>query len=113
MRTLALYFDPAYPDMDDRRFHEGDWSDFYPDAVNKLPPNMPEPCGLPIDITFVVNVDHAGNLITQQSQTGILIFVFKASIIWYSKEQNNIESSTCGSEFKALQTATDLIVLLQ
>jgi len=48
-----------------------------------------------------------------QSQTGIVIFVNKAPIIWYSKWQNTVESSTFGSEFIALCIATDLIVALQ
>jgi len=48
-----------------------------------------------------------------QSQTGIVIFVNKAPIIWYSKWQNTVESSTFGSEFIALCIAMDLIVALQ
>jgi len=109
----CLVFDPAYPNIDDRRFHVGDWSDFYPEASDKLPPNMPEPRGLPVDITCFVDADHAGNLMTRRSQSGILIFVNKAPIVWYSKRQNTVESSTFGSEFIALRIATDLIVALR
>jgi len=97
-----LVFDPAYPTIDDRRFHVTDWTDFYPDACDELPPHMPEPRGLPVDITCFVDADHAGNLVTRRSQTGILIFVNKAPIVWYSKRQNTVESSTFGSEFVAL-----------
>jgi len=68
-----LVFDPAYPDIDERRFLPADWSDFYPDASDELPPNMPEPRGLPVDVTCFVDADHAGNLATRRSQTGILI----------------------------------------
>jgi len=66
-----LVFDAACPDMYDRRFTAVDWSDFYPDAANKLPPGMPEPRGMPIKISCFVDTDHAGNLATRCSQTGI------------------------------------------
>ena len=45
----------------------------------------------------------------RRSQTGILIFLNCAPIIWYSKRQNTVESSTFGSEFIALKTATKMI----
>jgi len=108
-----LVFDSAYPDIDNRRFKEVDWSDFYPDAVDEIPPGMPEPRGMPVEISCFVDADHAGNLATRRSQTGILIFVNKAPITWYSKRQNTVESSTFGSEFIALRIATDLLVSLR
>jgi len=60
-----IVFDPAYPDIDDWRFHQGDWFDFYLNATDELPPNMPEPHGLPVNITCFVDADHAGNLLTR------------------------------------------------
>jgi len=107
-----LVFDLAYPDVDDRRFGNPDWSDFYPDVTDELPPGMPEPKDMPVEISCFIDADHAGNLATRQSQTGILIFINKAPIVWYSKCQNTIESSTFGSEFIALRIATDLLVSL-
>jgi len=108
-----LVFDPAYPDIDDKRFRVSDWSVFYPEANDELPPHMPEPRGFPVEVTCFVDADHAGNLLTRRSQSGILIFVNKAPIVWYSKRQNTMESSTFGSEFIALRIATDLIVSLR
>jgi len=108
-----LVFDPAYPVIDERRFKDVDWKDFYPDAVDELPPGMPEPLGLPVEISCFVDADHAGNLLTRRSQSGVLIFLNKAPIVWYSKRQNTVESSTFGSEFVAMRIATDLIVSLR
>jgi len=39
----CLVFDPTYPNIDERRFYTGNWSDFYPGAFDELPPYMPEP----------------------------------------------------------------------
>jgi hypothetical protein len=45
--------------------------------------------------------------------TGILIYVQNAPIIWFSKRQNTVESSSFGSEFVALQAAKDMVVALR
>ena len=74
---------------------------------------MPTPLGKPVSITCFVDSNHAGNVVTRRSHTGILIFVQNAPMIWFSKKQNTVESSSFGSEFVALRTARDLIVGLR
>jgi hypothetical protein len=56
-----------------------------------------------------VDADHAGNLVTRRSHTGIVIFLNRAPVVWYSKHQNSVETSTFGSEFVALRIAVELI----
>jgi hypothetical protein len=60
-----------------------------------------------------VDADHAGNLATRRSHTGILLFLNKAPIVWYSKRQNTVETSTFGSELVALRIATEMIESLR
>jgi hypothetical protein len=60
-----------------------------------------------------VNADHSGNLITRRSLSGILLFVNQASILWYSKKQNTVKTSTFGSKFVAVRIAVGLIKSLQ
>ena len=55
-----------------------------------------------------MDADHAGNLLTRESQTGIIIFVNNYPIVWYSKRQNTAESSIFGSESIALRIATEM-----
>ena len=74
---------------------------------------MPEPRGNAVDITCFVDANHAGNIVTRRSHTGVLIFVQNAPILWYSKRQNTVESSSFGSEFVALRVAKELIVALR
>ena len=59
-----------------------------------------------------VDADHASNTVTRRLQTGILIFLNKAPIVWYSKQQNTVETSTFGSEFIAMRTAVEHIEAL-
>ena len=68
---------------------------------------MPPPRGRLI--SSFVDSDHAGDKVTRRSQTGILIFLNRAPIIWYSKRQNTVETSTFGSEFIAMKTAVEQI----
>ena len=80
--------------------------------MEDLPPGMPEPLGKSVHTTCFVDADHAGNVVTRQSHTGVLIYVMKALIIWFSKKQNTVESSTFRSEFVVMRIARDFIVAL-
>ena len=81
----------------------------YPDSIDELPPDMPQPLGKSININAFVDADHAGNVVTRRSHIGIIIYCNMAPIIWYSKRQNTVESSTFGSEFIALKICVELI----
>ena len=81
---------------------EYDGSNFYPEAKEELPPNKPKPCGMQVSVTMSVDANHAEDMVTQRSQSGILIYVNESPISWYSKHQNTVESSTFGSEFIVL-----------
>ena len=114
--VAKMVFDPIDVSLDESAFHDvetGGWYEYYGHVSEELPPRMPVPLGKPVQMTCFVDSDHAGNLITRRSHTGIIIFVQNAPIIWYSKRQNTVESSTFGSEFVALRTARDLIVSLR
>jgi len=82
-------------------FQEYNWFDFYKDAKEVLPPYMPKTRENSVTLTCFVDAGHANNQKDRRSQTGILIFVKKAPIHWYSKRQNTVETSTFGAEFCA------------
>jgi hypothetical protein len=109
----SIVFDPADPYFDPVAFQEVDWSEFYGDVVEELPPKMPKPMGNAVNITCFVDANHAGNVVTRRSHTGILIYLQNTPIIWHSRRQNTVETSTFGSEFVALRNARDLIVALR
>jgi len=62
-----------------------------------------------VQINCFVDADHAGNRVTRRSQTGILVFLNRAPVLWYSKAQNTVETSTFGSEFTAMRIAVELL----
>jgi hypothetical protein len=107
-----LVFDPMPQAWDEGKFQSFDWSDFYRDAKEPIPPNAPLPRGNPIQINAFVDADHAGNRITRRSHTGFLIYANSAPIIWFSKAQTTVETSTFGSEFIAMKIAVELLEAL-
>ena len=88
---------------------KADYSQFYEFTKDELPSDMPTPLGKAVEFTMFVDASHAANVVTRQSRTGVLIFVNKAPIIWYSKKQNSVETSSFGSEFAALKTGVELL----
>ena len=66
-----------------------------------------------MEINCLVDIDHAGDKVNRRSQTGILLYLNSAPIIWYSKRHSTVEISTFGSEFVALRLASELIISLR
>ena len=111
-----LAFDTAYHDVEDVNLTKARiaaMKEVYVDAKEELPSNAPEPRGNSVQINCFVDSDHAGDKITRRSQTGVLIYCNSAPIIWYSKRQTTVESSTFGAEFVALRIASELIISLR
>ena len=107
-------YDPKQPLIDESVFaSNADWKEFYGDVEEELPVKMPKPRGNPVTISAFVDANHAGNVVTRRSHTGIIIYVCNAPIIWFSKRQNTVESATFGSEFVALRICKELVVALR
>lgn len=111
-----IVFDATMPIVDERLFNPTDaqyWDDFYPEAEEAIPPNMLKPRGKPVYLSCYVDSDHAGNLMTRRSHSGIFLYVNNTPVIWYSKRQNTVETSSFGSEFVALRIATEMCEALR
>ena len=104
-----LAFDPEHPQIDERRFQKYDWYDFYRDAKEAIPGDMPKPRGNSMSTHCFVDANHEGNTVTRRSQTGILLLCNISPIIWHRKRQNTVETSTFGSEITAMKNAVELI----
>ncbi len=68
---------------------------------------------MPVQINMFVDASHARNKVTRRSHTGILIYLNTAPVMWYSKAQRTVETSTFGAEFVALKIATELVKALR
>ena len=85
----------------------------YPDVVKYLTPNDPPPRGKLIHVSCFVDSNHTCDKIKSCCQYVIIIYYNKTQILWYSKKQDTVESSTFGSEFVAKRVAPELIISLR
>ena len=56
---------------------------------------------------------HGGNLKDWKGQTGVLIFINKSLIHWYSKSQTKVDASTSAAELCAMKTEVEMIETLR
>ena len=109
----TMVFDDTVPNYGSKQFVKCDWSEFYPDAAEAIPANKPQPRGKEVCMSCFVDADHAGCRETRRSHSGIIIFVNRAPILWFSKRQNTVEASTYGSELLAMRIAIEMIERLR
>ena len=72
--SLKLVLDDTLSYVDEHRFTECDWKEFYLDAAEAIPNDTPEVRGMPVSMYCFCDADHAGCKQTRQSHTGVIIF---------------------------------------
>jgi len=102
-----LVFDASRPNNVEQSLP--DWTDFYKDVKEQIPKDAPEPLGESVEMMAYIDSDHAVDKVTRRSRTGVLIFLNRSPILWYSKKQSSIKMSSFGSKFSAMKTGTELI----
>jgi hypothetical protein len=86
------------------------WMEFYPDDGEEIPKDLPPEKGPRVRMTVYVDADHAHDLVTRRSITGIFFMLINKPIRWISKRQKTVETSTYSSELMASRVATELIL---
>ena len=81
----AIKFDLSIPEIKSSSINK--WKELYPDALEKMPDRYPVPKGKDLALTAGVDADHAHDLETRWSATGVILFLNKTPIKWYSKER--------------------------
>jgi hypothetical protein len=109
--NAEMVFDPTPIISDKSLFEREDWSYSpydYESLKEELPSDMPESHGQSMIMHVFVDADHAGDLVTQRSRTGFIVFLNNAPICT-SKKQTSCENSTFGSEFVAMKQACEYV----
>jgi hypothetical protein len=84
--------------------------EFYPDASEEIPKDRHPENRSRVRMTVNDDADHAHDLVTRRSITGILVMLNNIPIRWISKRQKAVETSTYGSELVASRIAMELII---
>ena len=85
----------------------------YPDASEEIANHFPKSFGPVMETTIMVDADHAHDQKTRRSLTGLLAYVRSTPVLWLSKHQGAIASSTYAAEFSALRTSTEEAISLR
>jgi hypothetical protein len=106
-----LIIDTSYPNHSIYPVeNHSNWMEFYPDASEEIPKDLPPEKGPRVRMTVYVDADHTYDLVTRISITGILVMLNNTPIRWISKSQKTVETSTYGSELVSSRIATELIL---
>ena len=106
----AIVIDPKHPDHPtfDVTDHQT-WQEFYPDAEEMVPgeSERPKALGEKARITVCKDSDHAHDVVTRRSVTGVMLFINNTPVKLISKCQNTMETSTHGAASVAGKVATE------
>jgi hypothetical protein len=72
--------------------------------------DAPEPLGNYVTLTHNVNANLMHDVAMGRSVAGILHFVNKTPIEWYSKKQTTVQTATYGSEYIAKRICVEQII---
>ena len=108
---MSLFMDPSLPNINygDFTTKPNDFAEYYRDAKEQIPGDMPRPRGKTVTTTAFVDASFAANKKTRKSHSGFLIFVNRAPIAWFSKRQSTVETSTFSAEFMAMKSCLNAI----
>jgi hypothetical protein len=79
----------------------------YDGAKEELGDGLPEAFGRELETSVFFDADHAHDHQTQRSITGIIVFAGSTPVLWPSKHQGYIATSTYTAEFVAMQSAVE------
>ena len=111
MKNAVIRIRADEPDMTALPDLKYDWSySVYGEGTELVPHDVPEPLGNYVTLTHYVDANLFHDMLTGRSVTGILHFLNKTPIDWFSKKQSTVETATYGSEFVAARICTEQIL---
>jgi hypothetical protein len=72
--------------------------EFYPDNEEEISKGLTTSKGPKFRMMVYVDSDHAHDLVTRRSITGLLVMVSKAPVRWVCTHQKTVETSTYDSD---------------
>ena len=101
--------DPKYETVKLKEDFGGQYQYFHED----LDPKFPEPLVPEMAVNIFVDANHAHDKVTGRSVTGLFCFVGCTPVLWKSKQQASVQTSTFGAEFTALKKAVEEVITLR
>ena len=108
-----ISFDPSDPNWDDFEYVDSDWGHMYPDSVEYIDPNTPEPLVPELKQTTVADSSHANDFVTRKSTGSYWIFLGCTVVAAYSKRLATVEAATYGAELVMGRIALEATVAMR
>ena len=96
------------------------YSDVIPDFGNQydkfeedIDEKIPKAIMKELDVTIFVDSNHGHDLVTGKSITGVIIFVGRTPIKYFSKRQSSVQTSTFGAEFVSLKRSVEEAIAIR
>jgi Reverse transcriptase (RNA-dependent DNA polymerase) len=111
MKQAVIRIRTDEPDLSGQPDPLYDWSySVYGEGSEHLPYDVPEALGKYVMLTHYVDANLYHDMLTGRFVTGILHFLNKTPMDWFSKKQSTVETAMYGSEFVAARTCTEQII---
>ena len=103
-------FHPIYQNVEVKPPDFGNQYDYFHEDINA---RFPPPLLDKLDLNLFVDADHGHDLSTGRSITGTLVMVGCTPVVWRSRRQTSVQTSTFGSEFTSLKAGVEEAVTLR
>ena len=81
----------------------------YGDVRESIPKGIPKPKGKSVISTTYKDANLYHDMVTGRAVTGVLHYINKTPVDWYTRKQPTVETATYGSEFSAARTSIEQI----
>ena len=103
------HFDPIYENVEVHCDFGNQYNYFNEDIDSRFPP----PLLNELDLNLFVDADHGHDKATGRSITGTLVMVGSTPVVWRSRRQTSVQTSTFGAEFTSLKAGVEEAVTLR
>jgi hypothetical protein len=103
------HFDPMYENVEVNCDFGNQYNYFREDIDSRFPPPLLDE----LDLNLFVDADHGHDKATGRSITGTLVMVGSTPVLWRSRRQTSVQTSTFGAEFTSLKTGVEEAVTLR
>jgi hypothetical protein len=99
-------------ELPQKSFHP-DFLEDYDGAKEEIGDGLPEAFGRELETSVFFDADHAHDHQTRRSITGIIVFVGSTPVLWPSKHQGCIATSTYTAEFVAMRSTMKEVISIR
>jgi hypothetical protein len=112
-RAIRIDSSPFKGKPDVKQKEVFNFADQYSYAVEEMDKSFPKTLGEELDVNIFFDSDHAHDRKTGRSISGVIVYVGNTPIIWKSRRQGAVQTSTYGAELFAMRMAVEEVISIR